>query len=179
MDALAPYRPPTWPTDRPSKHWAAPSCLAAPPGDGRCKAATLGPSAASPIGGVSCNTRDTPGPSGGAADRRFPTSEGWAAPRAPGTLHPGLFEGVHIMARVATTTRRARPDGAIIELALLPQGATDDAWSIDQEPMGTGWHDSSWMLKKGLEVTEGLSLEAIPPEWQWHWWCAAGAGLVG
>ena len=109
----------------------------------------------------------------------FPSSEGWAARRLPGTLLPSLIEGVHIMARLAHTLPRAHPVAEVIELALLPLAASDEDWSIDQEPMGPGWHDSSWMLKKGLDVIEGPPPEAVPPEWQWRWWLAAGAGLAG
>ena len=34
-------------------------------------------------------------------------------------------------------------------------------WSIDDEPIGETWHDSSWMLRKGLDVIEELDLEPI------------------
>ena len=67
---------------------------------------------------------------------------------------------------------------AVIRLALVPlemAPRADAAWSIDQETMGTGWHDSSWLLRRGLDVIEGLPSEALPPEWQWRWWLAAGA----
>jgi hypothetical protein len=74
------------------------------------------------------------------------------------------------MARLARTVLRAHPVAAFDELALLPLPASDTAWSIDEEPMGPGWHDSSWMLKKGLDVVEGVAPEAIPAEWRWRWW---------
>ena len=80
------------------------------------------------------------------------------------------------MARLATTAQRPHPVAAIIELASLPLAASNQGWSIDQEPMGPGWHDSSWMLKKGLDVIEGVPPESIPPEWRWRWWIGAGAG---
>jgi len=83
------------------------------------------------------------------------------------------------MARPAFTAQRAHRAAAFIDLALLPLAAAEEDWSIDQEPMGPGWHDSSWMLKKGLDVVEGVSPEVIPPEWQWRWWLAAGAGALG
>ncbi len=82
------------------------------------------------------------------------------------------------MARLAHTLPRSHPLAAVIELAVLPLAASVEDWSIDQEPMGPGWHDSSWMLKKGLDVIEGLPPEGVPPEWQWRWWRAAGAGLA-
>lgn len=48
--------------------------------------------------------------------------------------------------------------------------STARGWSIDDEPMGTGWHDSSWMLRKGLLVVEGApALAAMPVEWQLAW----------
>jgi hypothetical protein len=34
-------------------------------------------------------------------------------------------------------------------------------WSIDDEPIGETWHDSSWMLRKGLDVIEELDLEPM------------------
>jgi len=47
-----------------------------------------------------------------------------------------------------------------------PAAARAAAWSIDDEPMGCGWHESSWMLRKGLEVIEDVPLQALPLEWQ-------------
>jgi hypothetical protein len=82
---------------------------------------------------------------------------------------------VHIMARQSRRVPRAHPVAAFDELALLPLEASDVNWSIDEEPMGPGWHDSSWMLKQGLDVIEGAPPDAIPPEWTWRWWLAAGA----
>ncbi len=81
------------------------------------------------------------------------------------------------MARMVYTVTQASPT-ALIEMVLVPLQAGaegDEAWSIDREPMGSGWHDSSWMLRRGLDVTEDLPTEAIPPEWQWRWWVADGA----
>ena len=83
------------------------------------------------------------------------------------------------MARMAfggPQAARATPD-AVVALALAPVDSasrSDAAWTIDQEAMGAGWHDSSWMLRRGLDVTEGVPADAIPPEWQWRWWLAAG-----
>ncbi len=82
------------------------------------------------------------------------------------------------MARMAfTAASAAAAAAAVVEMALAPlagEAATDDGWSIEREPMGPGWHDSSWMLRKGLEVSECVEPEAIPPEWQWRWWLASG-----
>ena len=78
------------------------------------------------------------------------------------------------MARVAYTVPQATPALAVIELALAPL-QSEDRWSIELEAMGTGWHDSSWMLRRGLDVSELLSAEEIPPEWQWRSWVAADA----
>ena len=84
------------------------------------------------------------------------------------------------MAKMIYTVTQDSLAAAVIEMALVPlqaQAEGDEAWSIDREPMGPGWHDSSWMLRRGLDVIEGLPPEAIPPEWQWRWWVAAGAGV--
>ena len=74
------------------------------------------------------------------------------------------------MARVANTPSPS-PQQAQVHLALLPlEPKTDDGWSIDQEPMtNSGWHDSSWMLLKGLEVVEDVVLEPVPIEWRRKW----------
>lgn len=82
------------------------------------------------------------------------------------------------MARMVYTVAQAAPTAAVIEMALVPLQATaagDEAWSIDDETMGPGWHDSSWMLKKGLDVTEDPPPAAIPPEWTLRWWIASNA----
>ena len=81
------------------------------------------------------------------------------------------------MAFAGAQAARATLD-AVVALALVPMDSelrSDATWSIDQEAMGAGWHDSSWMLRKGLDVTEGVPLEAVPPEWQWRWWLAFGS----
>ena len=74
------------------------------------------------------------------------------------------------MARLACKLLRGRAAAAFDELALLPRPASDEAWLLGEEPMGPGWHDSSWMLKKGLDVVEGAPNEVIPAEWQCRWW---------
>ena len=82
------------------------------------------------------------------------------------------------MARIAYTVPQAAPALAVLELALAPLATRAGAeWSIDQEPMGPGWHDSSWMLRKGLDVFEGVPTEAIPHEWRLRWWLAAEGGV--
>ncbi len=45
--------------------------------------------------------------------------------------------------------------------------------------MGSGWHDSSWMLKKSLDVIEGLLPGSAPHEWAWTWRLAAFGGVQG
>ncbi len=37
---------------------------------------------------------------------------------------------------------------------LLPPSEAPAEPDIDWEPMGPSWHDSSWMLRKGLDVLE-------------------------
>ena len=81
------------------------------------------------------------------------------------------------MARMAFAAAQAASKRRFVadELSLLPtEVETASAWSIDEEPMGAGWHDSSWMLKNGLDVIEGLPGGVIPPEWAWRWWIASG-----
>ncbi len=81
------------------------------------------------------------------------------------------------MARMAFAVAQQSLAAVVVDLALMPPEAeANEAWSIDREPMGPGWHDSSWMLRRGLDVIEGLPPEAIPPEWEWRWWVASGAG---
>ena len=93
-----------------------------------------------------------------------------------GNTAPRLIEGVHIMARMGYAVGHTSPAAVVVALALAPlEDDADDAWSIDREPMGSGWHDSSWMLKKGLDVIEGVPPESIPPEWRWRWWVSAAA----
>ena len=85
------------------------------------------------------------------------------------------------MARMVYTVTQGSSAAAVIEMALVPLQAEaegDEAWSIDREAMGSGWHDSSWMLRRGLDVTEDLPTDAIPPEWQWRWWVGGGAGAT-
>lgn len=79
------------------------------------------------------------------------------------------------MARMAFAVTRSLAPAAAIGMALVPVGdETGKTWSIEQEPLsGPGWHDSSWMLKQGLDVDENPPAEAIPPEWAWRWWLAA------
>ena len=80
------------------------------------------------------------------------------------------------MARVACAMTPGVSAAAVSEfvchlaLALVPK---DDAgytrWSIDEESMGETWHDSSWMLRKGLDVIENIDLEPPPRAWARVW----------
>lgn len=85
------------------------------------------------------------------------------------------------MARMAFAAARlfvGREHGAR-QLSLVPkEPAGAPAWSIDELRMGSGWHDSSWMLKTGLDVIEGAPSDAIPPEWALGWWIASQAPLA-
>jgi hypothetical protein len=76
--------------------------------------------------------------------------------------------------REARANARAMAGWTLVETVRDAPG--DPAWSIEQEPMGPGWHDSSRMLRRGLEVIEGAPAEALPPEWPWRWWLAECAG---
>ena len=55
-------------------------------------------------------------------------------------------------------------------LALVPKDDTRyGSWSIDEEPMGESWHDSSWMLRKGLDVIEDVAFDPPPGVWLRQW----------
>ncbi len=85
---------------------------------------------------------------------------------------------VQIMARMVFSAVRTgyEAEPAPTALALVPtENEVRSGWSIDDEAMGPGWHDSSWMLKKGLDVVEDPPPGAIPPEWTLRWWFASDA----
>ena len=64
-----------------------------------------------------------------------------------------------------------RPSPAALPAARTPGAGALRPWSIDDEPMGPGWHDSSRMLRTGLQVIEGAPLDALPAEWRLAWRC--------
>jgi hypothetical protein len=75
------------------------------------------------------------------------------------------------MANAVSPMRAARaPSEFDCHFALVPK---DDVayghWSIDEEAMGETWHDSSWMLRKGLDVIEGIDLDPPPRAWARVW----------
>jgi hypothetical protein len=75
---------------------------------------------------------------------------------------------------MACAVTPAVPAGRVSEfvchLALVPKGdAGYGRWSIDEEAIGETWHDSSWMLRKGLDVIEDLDLEPPPRAWSRVW----------
>ena len=39
------------------------------------------------------------------------------------------------------------------------------AGSTDRPP-ANGWHDSTWDLRRGLEVVEDIPFDLLPAEWQ-------------
>jgi hypothetical protein len=56
------------------------------------------------------------------------------------------------------------------QLTLVPKNDVAYAgWSIEKEAIGETWHDSSWMLRKGLEVIEDLDLDPPPRAWDEAW----------
>lgn len=128
-----------------------------------------------PNGGVAASS-PIPQPHWGCLASDVPDFRGMgAAARAMNTSFR-INTGVQIMARMAFAAARADVDGALVahELSLVPtEAGAASGWSIDEEIMGTGWHDSSWMLKKGLDVIEGVPSSAIPPEWILRWWAAS------
>jgi hypothetical protein len=70
------------------------------------------------------------------------------------------------------TAERPLSDGAPMTTMRVADAARAPGrpWSIDDEPMGPGWHDSSRMLRRGLDVIEGAPLHALPAEWRWLAW---------
>jgi hypothetical protein len=86
------------------------------------------------------------------------------------------------MARMANAVSPMRVTTAPSEFdchfALVPK---DDVayghWSIDEEAMGETWHDSSWMLRKGLDVIEDIDLDPPPRAWVGVWRQPAAAEL--
>ena len=78
------------------------------------------------------------------------------------------------MARMATASSPRVMTMAASEfdchLELVPKGeAGSGHWSIDDEPIGETWHDSSWMLRKGLDVIEDLDLDTPHRGWAQVW----------
>lgn len=73
--------------------------------------------------------------------------------KSEAALRPSARAGAGIAPAVATASR---PDGHA-------------GWSIDDEPVDRGWHESSWMLRRGLDVIEGVPPQFWPPEWRRAW----------
>ena len=77
------------------------------------------------------------------------------------------------MARMANAVSPMRvaktPSEFECHLTLVPKEQAWGHWSIDEEAMGETWHDSSWMLRKGLDVIEDLDLELPPLAWDRVW----------
>jgi hypothetical protein len=87
------------------------------------------------------------------------------------------------MARVANAVSPMRvakaPSEFECHLALVPKDERAwGHWSIDEEAMGETWHDSSWMLRKGLDVIEGFDLDPPPRAWA-RVWKDASVGDMG
>ena len=78
------------------------------------------------------------------------------------------------MARMALAVSPQRASRATSEFvchfALVPKDDTNSArWSIDEEAIGETWHDSSWMLRKGLDVIEDFELDPVHEGWVHTW----------
>lgn len=78
---------------------------------------------------------------------RFPTKAG--SPQADGIL-PRLFAP-------------ANPPGRTSHHAAAGRRAPEES------PAVGGWHDSSWALRQGLEVTEDVPPAVWPAEWRQRW----------
>ena len=55
-----------------------------------------------------------------------------------------------------------------LELELKAIGESGH-WKIDDEPICESWHDSSWMLRKGLVVIEELDIDPQVHGWAQGW----------
>ena len=75
------------------------------------------------------------------------------APKSETASRPSARAGAGIAPAVAAA-RRA--DG-------------DTGWSIDDEQLDRGWHESSWLLRRGLDVIEGVAPQFWPLEWRRAW----------
>ena len=78
------------------------------------------------------------------------------------------------MARMALAVSPQRASRAASEFvchfALLPKDDHGDVeWSIDEEAIDATWHDSSWMLRKGLDVIEDFELDPVREGWTHTW----------
>jgi hypothetical protein len=64
---------------------------------------------------------------------------------------------------------------------MAPQHDDRGHWSIDDEQAGETWHDSSWVLLRGLQVSEAAAPEVWPQEWSGCRWndCLRDAALAG
>jgi len=75
----------------------------------------------------------------------------------------------------ARMSHRPRPPNVDLTLVPIAAKADEAEWSIDGETTGSSWYESSWLLRRGLQVDEDPPAEAIPPEWQWKWWIVSQA----
>lgn len=89
-----------------------------------------------------------------------------------------MFAVARLLAGIVKAATTPAPSAAA-EAALRTSPTDGEArapWSIERESIfGPGWYDSSWMLERGLDIDENPPAEAIPPQWQWRWWVAAGS----
>jgi hypothetical protein len=61
------------------------------------------------------------------------------------------------------STASLAPDWGLapLERRIKPNSGGGDAHELDWAPAGPGWHDSSWLLRQGLEVTEHRSASLL------------------
>lgn len=60
-------------------------------------------------------------------------------------------------------TASSAPDWGLapLERRIKPTSGSEDSHELDWAPAGPGWHDSSWLLRQGLEVTEHRSVSLL------------------
>lgn len=79
--------------------------------------------------------------------------------------------------RLLRGLRRSAPRSARRGLPFWMFGAAEPQ-ADDSVPVATGWHDSSWVLRAGVQVTEHDSVVSVANDLPLGWWLTGpGAAL--
>ncbi len=82
------------------------------------------------------------------------------------TLSPKATTASTASAPTSAMRASARAGAGIAPAVALLEPDNNAGWSIDDEPAGPGWHESSWLLRRGLDVIEGVPPQFWPLEWR-------------